>query len=227
MLDMADWANEFGEFGEPHQLPWLPPIELTQQQHPSMTFGTLLELPRLLIRPTGGGKAVQLQNDRFAFGWTRSAPIGELEAYPGYDTLKDEQIRNASKFRQWSMNRFGLSPKTRLVELLYNNGDPIVLNGIRRRLSEIFRWVQPGRPVNGFQVSWTELLELGRSDAPRVNAVVALGPALPVSEALLFNFSGFAPIENPSDSATYSCFDALHERILAMYEAAIVAGGRS
>ena len=127
------------------------------------------------------------------------------------------------KVRSGSQNSsFGVAPKTRLVELSYNNAAPIVAeDGKRRRLAEIFKWVQPSRPVNSFQVAWMELLETGRPEA-RVNAFVTVGAAPPVMEALIFNFAGFAPIDNIEESTTYDLLDALHARILAMYDAAFV-----
>jgi hypothetical protein len=223
ILDIADWAREFSEFGEPRQLPWLPPVQLVLQGQEFLISPS--ELPRLLLRSLSGGRTIQLQNDRFGFGWARSGQVGEPEKYPGYDQLRSEQSEHALKYRNWCKKRFGVSPKTRLVELSYNNAAPILSdNGRRRRLSEIFKWVQPSRPVNSFQVAWMELLETGRIDAPRVNAVVVIGSAPPIAEALIFNFAGFAPIDSHDEGAIYRWLDALHARILAMYDAAFAVG---
>jgi hypothetical protein len=221
ILDIADWAREFSEFGEPLQLPWLPPIELALQQ-PGFSIAPT-HLPRLLLRSLAGGRSIQIQEDRFAFGWSRSSTIGEPEKYPGYEQLRAEQSLHMRKYRQWCVKRFGVAPKTRLVELSYNNAAPlIVAGGRRRRLGEIFKWVQPSRSVNSFQVGWMELLEKERTDAPRVNAFVAVGAAPPVMEALIFNFAGFAPIDNIEESTIYRWLDTLHTRILDMYDAAFV-----
>jgi hypothetical protein len=221
ILDVADWAKEFSEFGEPVQLPWIPPIHLALQGQEFSISST--ELPRLLLRSLAGGRSVQLQSDRFAFGWSRSSKIGDPEKYPGYEQLKAEQSLHARKYRKWYERRFGVVPKTRLVELSYNNAAPIVVEGgRRRRLAEIFKWVQLSRPVNSFQVAWMELLEKGRADAPRVNAFVSVGAAPPVTEALIFNFAGFAAIDNMEESTICHWMDALHARILAMYDAAFV-----
>ena len=80
--------------------------------------------------------------------------------------------------------------------------------------------MQPNRPVSGFQVSWSELLETNRPDAPRVSAVVAVGSVPPVTEALIFNFTGFAPIDKDEDANVSEAFDRLHQRILEMYKSA-------
>ena len=221
--DVADWAREFGDFGEPLQLPWLPPVQLGRPGE--FSIGTAVELPRLVLRSLAQNRSVQLQSDRFAFGWNRSLRIGDFEKYPGYEQLKREQAQYSGQYREWYQKRFGLSPQTRLVELAYNNAAPFVMDdGKRRRLSEIFKWVQPSRPVNAFQVAWTELLELGRPDAPRVNAFVSIGAAPPVPEALIFNFAGFAGIDNSEKSTIYHWLDALHARILAMFDAAFETG---
>ena len=129
------------------------------------------------------------------------------------------------KFRTWCGRRIGTVPKIKLVEIGYHNAAPIVVGEKRRRLADIFRWVQPARPVNSFQVSWAELLQKDRPDAPRVNAVVAVGSAPPVAEALIFNFMGFAPIDKDDDGNISDAFDRLHQRILEMYELAIVKDG--
>lgn len=221
VLDAADWAREFSEFGEARQLPWLPPIDLAQPVQIGFSV-TGQEIPRLLLRSIDEKRHVQLQADRFAFGWTRAVPVGETESYPGYEDLKSEQVRYGRKFREWCTKRFGISPRTRLAELAYNNAAPIVQDGQRRRIGDIFRWVQPIRSVSAFQVSWVELLELGRIAGPRVNGLVAVGSAPPVSEALLFNFTGLSPVESDDAIATLGAWDALHERILSMYESVIV-----
>jgi uncharacterized protein YegL len=44
-----------------------------------------------------------------------------------------------------------------LVELTYSNAAPFEKNGKKRRLSEIFKFVQPGsRTLTGFKTAWTE-----------------------------------------------------------------------
>lgn len=220
ILDVADWAKEFSEFGEPRQLPWLPPIDL-KQPHFSIGYSTNSELPRLLLSSITANIQIQLQSDRFAFGWIRTGPVGEKASYPGYENSIAAQLPRAQRFSAWCLNRFGISPGCRLVELTYNNAAPIVVDGRRRRLSEIFRWVQPSRPVNSFQVAWTELMETGRTDGPRVSAIVAVGAAPPIAEAMLFNFAGLAPLDNDEGNTKLHAWNALHERILAMYHSAI------
>jgi len=222
VLDAADWVREFSEFGEARQLQWLPPIDLAQAAPFSIAFNPAQEIPRILLRSIDGKRHVQLQSDRFAFGWTRSLPVGQTESYPGYEGLKSERLQYDLKFRAWCVKRFGISPHTRLAELTYNNAAPIVEGGQRRRIGDIFRWVQPIRTVNAFQVSWVDLLEKGRLEGSRVSGLVALGSAPPVSEALLFNFTGLFPLEKTDDAATFTAWDVLHERITAMYDTTIV-----
>ena len=55
-----------------------------------------------------------------------------------------------------------------------------------------------------------------------MSGLVALGSAPPVSEALLFNFTGLFPLEKTDDAATFTAWDVLHERITAMYDTTIV-----
>jgi hypothetical protein len=224
ILDVADWAREFSEFGEPRQLPWLPPIDLTQSPF-SIGFQTNQELPRLLLSSITRSTHLQLQSDRFGFGWSRASSVGDKARYPGYEDLLARRSEIADRFRAWCTKRLGVSPESRLVELTYNNATPIVVEGRRRRLSEIFRWVQPSRPVNSFQVSWLELMEKNKPDAARVAAVVAVGAAPPVSEALLFNFSGVGPIDKDEKHTKSDMWNALHRRIQDMYDAAISKEG--
>ncbi len=226
ILDMADWANEFSEYPTAQQLPFVPRVELAGPGPMGISLSVAdAGVPRLLLRSKKGERTVQLQNDRFAFGWSRTIPVGEGAEYPGYESLKVEWLAEFHKFNAWCSKRMGVVPKAKLVELGYNNASPIVVGGQRRRLSDIFQWVRPARPVNAFQVSWMELLETDRIDAARVAAVAAVGAAPPVLEALIYNFTGFAPIDNDDERTISDAFDMLHRRILEMYDSAIRGNG--
>ncbi|MFZ2104043.1 MAG: TIGR04255 family protein [Roseiarcus sp.] len=226
ILDMADWANEFATYPKAQQLQVVPPVELSSPGPIGFTFNLAQpELPRLMLRSANGERTIQLQADRFGYGWSRKVPIGERAEYPGFEAIKLDCATEMHKFRTWCGRRIGTVPKIKLVEIGYHNAAPIVVGEKRRRLADIFRWVQPARPVNSFQVSWAELLQKDRPDAPRVNAVVAVGSAPPVAEALIFNFMGFAPIDKDDDGNISDAFDRLHQRILEMYESAIVKDG--
>jgi uncharacterized protein (TIGR04255 family) len=223
ILDIADWAREFSTYPKAQQLQWAPPIELSGPGPIGLTFNLAQqELPRLMLRSENGERTIQLQADRFGYGWSRNIPVGERAEYPGFEAIKLDFDAEIQKFFEWCGRRIGTVPRIKLVEIGYHNAAPIVVGGKRRRLSDIFRWVQPARPVNGFQVSWGEFLQKDRPDAPRVNAVVAVGSAPPVTEALIFNFTGFAPIDDVADSDVSGAFDRLHQRILDMYESAII-----
>jgi hypothetical protein len=227
VLDLAAWAQAFDRYKESHQLQPAAPIDLSA--HPAnvqFSIAPAIQLPRLLLRTVEGGRTVQFQADRFAVGWQRETPIGEPADYPGYEALRATWLDESARFHTWCQQRLGQVPSIRLVELGYNNAAPMVVGDQRRRLSEIFRWVVPGRAVNGFQVAWQEVFGKDRPDAARVAGLVALGAAPPVAEALIFNFTGFGPVDGRGDNpVAMGMFDALHERTLDMYSAAIISGG--
>jgi uncharacterized protein (TIGR04255 family) len=224
MLDMAEWAQTFAEYPSAMQWPSTPPIELSAPNPVQFQIRLAqVDLPRLVLRSPDGNRSIQFQTDRFAMGWTRSLPLGQPTDYPGYDILKKEWIGALKKFHQWCGQRLGVVPGARLVEIGYNNAALITVAGRKRRLSEIFRWVQPGRPINAFQVTWAEFLSQEPNPA-RVAAQVGLGPVLPSEDALLFNFTGFGPVDAPGESPqALGMLDSLHSRILDMYAAAIIS----
>jgi uncharacterized protein (TIGR04255 family) len=218
VIDMADWANTFDHYPRPQQINAAAPISLL----PQVSSWFPVDLPRLLLKSESGDRSIQLQSDRFAVGWSRTVPIGETCDYPSYEALKASWSVEAAKFHDWCARRLGVRPTARVFELGYNNATPIVLNGARRRLSEIFRWVQPSRPVNAFQVSWLELMSKDRPDAARVAGFVTVGSAPPVAEALIFNFTGFSPADGAvGPKEAMNIFDSLHHQITEMYQAAI------
>ena len=182
---MADWAREFSKYPKAQQLHMVPPVQLSGPGPISFSFGLAQsELPRLLLRSENGERTVQLQADRFGFGWARNVPIRKTTEYPGFEKSSSVWPRNLRKFRAWCAQRPGQLPREGLLSG-YHNRTPFVVGGKRRQLWDIFRWVQRNRPVSGFQVSWSELLETNRPDAPRVSAVVAVGSVPPVTEALI------------------------------------------
>ena len=79
VMDLADWVEHFTkEFPVLQQLPPLPPTNLPALGVPvQVQFLDAAALPRMLLRTADGRYHVQLQNDRFAFGWSRTEPIGD------------------------------------------------------------------------------------------------------------------------------------------------------
>jgi len=223
VMDLADWAKQFFEFPQVQQLQTAPPIDLSAASPIGVQIVAQAEVPRLMLRSAGGDRIVQFQADRFAMGWARTRPLGELDEYPGYPTLRGQWIEILQKFHQWCSVRFGAVPSVRLVEIAYNNAALIDLDGKRRRLSDIFRWVQPSRPVNAFQVGWAEAVrEL--PDKSRVMANVGLAPDTPGQTVLQFNFTGFGITDASGESdQPIQALDVLHTRILDMYVAAIIS----
>ncbi len=223
VMDLAAWVQAFSEYPNPQQLPAAAPINLSANSPIGIQFVAQPDLPRLMLRSESGERSVQFQADRFAMGWTRTKPLGEPDEYPGYPRLRQQWVEAVEKFHRWSGERLGAIPSVRLVEIGYNNAALMDVDGKRRRLSEIFRWVQPGRPVNGFQVSWAEIVrEL--PDASRVMATVGLAANAPEQNVLQFNFTGFGVTDAAGDSSQpIEVLDALHTRILDMYAAAIIS----
>lgn len=221
VLDVASWAKEFSDFPVAKQLSWLPRVQLPPPG-PFAAFGVMAapgaELPRVLLQTADLTHSLQLQSDRLGFGWSRPKPVGEDADYPGFDALQAEFVKISRRFRTWCSNRLGLEPRTRVVELVYNNAAPLVVGEKVRRISEVFKFVQPGRPVNGFQVVWTELIDKERLDGARVNAAVALGSAPPIDRVLIHNFSGLAPVDGDTAEAIQKGLQLLHQHILEMYK---------
>jgi hypothetical protein len=224
VLDLAAWAKEFSEFQHSSQLPWLPPVKLAPPGPVAFDLiQSTAELPRILLRSSDGSSYLQLQGDRFAYGWSRPGPVGVPIEYPGFDTLLGAYLEFSQRFRAWCQQRFGSKPTRRLVELSYNNAASLVSEFGDRKISDIFKWVTPSRPVNSFQVVWMELIGKSRPDGARVSAVVAVGSAPPIDRALIHNFTGYAPIDLNSDQTIEKVWQLLHTRILEMYNAVIKA----
>jgi uncharacterized protein (TIGR04255 family) len=224
VLDLAEWAQEFCEFSNATQLPWLPRVEL---QPPGPVSYNLVQattdLPRVLLRTADRTRTLQLQSDRLAFGWARPNSVGEDADYPGFETLKVEFGEILQRFNGWSLKRLAVQPTARLIELVYNNATPMEVGGKTRKISDVFKFVQPGRSINAFQVVWTELIDKERPDGARVTAAVVIGSAPPVDKVLIHNFSGHAPVDGGSPSAAEKSLQLLHDRTLEMYVAAFRA----
>ena len=221
VLDLAQWAQEFGEFSNATQLPWLPRVEL---QPPGPISYNLVQattdLPRVLLRTADRTRTLQLQSDRLAFGWSRPNSVGEDADYPGFEALQIEFREILQRFNGWSSRRLSLHPAARLIELVYNNATPMEVEGKMRKISDVFKFVQPGRAVNAFQVAWMELIDKERPDGARVSATVAIGSSPPIDRVLIHNFSGHAPVDAGSATAAEKSLQLLHGRTLEMYASA-------
>jgi uncharacterized protein (TIGR04255 family) len=227
VLDVADWVTRFADFPIVQELPSLPAFQMPvsgQPQMSSVEFNMGTPLPRMLLRSIEGRYSVQLQGDRFAIGWARIEPIGGEAPYPGFDAMVDIWTEMSGRYEAWALERFRSLPQFRLMELTYVNAAPLELEGKKKRLSEIFRFVQPGtRPVNSFTVQWAESLH--KDDRPGqpfrgiVNSVVAVGEAASVP-VLGFNFSGIGAVAEGQESK--HIVSDLHARIREIYQSAFI-----
>lgn len=222
IFDVADWAREFEEFDQKSQLPWAAPVNLQiANSFVPIAIEMGNELPRALLRNERTYFSVQLQADRFAFGWSRGSPIGEEVQYPGFDELLKQFEAHVVRFKKWCTERFGISPQPRVVELGYNNATELGKEGGPQKISDVFKWVTPSRHVNSFHVAWHELIQKDRLDGARVAAVVAVGHAPPVLRALIHNFTGHAPVDESTTNETFKTLALLHDKIIQMHDAAI------
>lgn len=228
--ELASWIAEFGGV-EPafQQLPALPTANIPVPGAPS-PFGVqfLTEdaggLPRVRVHGSDGHTLYIFQNDRIGFGWQRNAEIGQEVDYPGYDALRGVWAMEIERFINW-LSRLSQSFVPRLVELSYNNNFPLIVAGRQRRISEIFKLLNPDyRPVNAFQASWSEYV--GSSVEGMVTAQVGLGMAPPGQRVLAVNYFGLCAITDgrpPSVEVVMKGADKLHERILDMHRSAVIS----
>lgn len=229
LMDVADWVRHFDEFSIVQQLPPLPAAQLPVPGGPTATFQLVAvdhaTLPRMLLRSPDGRYFVQLQADRFAFGWSRIEPPGALVGYPGFENFSEKWNDVLGQFNHWTELRFQHQPIHRLIELSYSNAAVLDRDGKRRRLSEIFKFVQPGvRRVNMFNVNWMERLypeetTLGFTGA--VTSSVGMGETPQGAPALIFNFFGLAAVAPEVESK--HILNDLHAKIREIYEGSIVA----
>ena len=116
VLDMADWAREFSKYPKAQQLHMVPPVQLSGPGPISFSFGLAQsELPRLLLRSENGERTVQLQADRFGFGWARNVPIGETRRIPWVRDNKAGLAAESRKFRAWCAPSPGRLPRAGLL----------------------------------------------------------------------------------------------------------------
>ena len=233
VVDLADWVTYFSyDFPIIQQLPALSQVNLPTVLGPQslqlqMLSVDSLPLPRMLLRSPDARYSIQLQNDRFAFGWHRTEPLGESAEYPGFEVHQQNWAEVVAKFEAWTQTRFRMRPGHRLIELTYSNAAPLERNGKKIRLSEIFTFVQPtGRPLSAFNTSWIEnVYPQSPTDLtpPRaiVTAQVAIGSAPPVQMVLGFNFSGLGAVAQDHEST--HILNDLHAKIREIYASSIVA----
>jgi uncharacterized protein (TIGR04255 family) len=226
VVDLADWIGTFRpDFPQIQELPAAARVELTPSQEVLLNLAQP-SLPRIVLRAPSQ-LTLQFQADRFAFGWARAEPIGQPAEYPGYETMKARWLEMLERFRVWQEARVRSRPSSRLIEIAYHNALPMEVNGRRKRISEVFRFVQPSptRKLSSFQTSWAEQLS-DAPDAPRVITQVGLGTAPPAQVVFAFNFTGLALApKSATTSETLGTLDALHARILDMREASIISDG--
>jgi len=181
----------------------------------------------MLLRSSDGRYSVQLQNDRFAFGWHRTEPIGEPAQYDGFESHKEAWSEVLDSLEHWHTNRFNQKPKYRLVELSYSNAAPLATGDRTKKLSEIFTFIQvKSRSVIAFNTGWVEsILPLAPGEPVKgtVSTQVALGTAPPAQPVLTFTFSGLAAVAEGEESE--HILDLVHTKIREIYAAAIIPDG--
>jgi uncharacterized protein (TIGR04255 family) len=227
VMDLADWVSQFSEFSIVQQLPFLQPANFPVAGPPRFQLEMLAEisLPRMLLRTPDGQYSVQLQNDRFAFGWHRTEPVGEPSEYPGFEAIRRSWEEALARFDTWTESRLHQRANHRLVELTYNNVALLDKDGRRRRLSEIFKFVQTGpRKLGAFSASWIESIYPGvlPDTEPKavVSAQVGLGSAPPDKPVLSFLFTGLGKVAGSEESK--HMLHEIHAKIREIYESSIV-----
>lgn len=233
VMDLADWVNNFSDYPIVQQIAPAGPVHLPtpgghQQQIQLLPIEMNMEmmLPRMLLRTADGRFTVQLQGDRIGMGWSRIEPVGAPAEYPGFEAMLSRWNEVLLRLEAWVERRFNSQTKYRLVELNYVNAASLLgAEGKQRRLSEIFRFVQPGgRPVNQFNVGWIERVypddQPGQPFKGLVTTAVAMGQAPPNIPVLAFNFTGMAVVA-PDRESNHIMGD-LHDKIREIYLGAIV-----
>ncbi|MFK4622527.1 hypothetical protein [Bradyrhizobium diazoefficiens] len=227
LMDLANWVNSFSDYPLHQELPALPTANMPVEgpQMPAIQFGPGPMLPRMLLRSQDGRYSLQLQNDRLAFGWARIEPVGLPADYPGFERMLTLWTEVRSRVEDWSQSRFRARPQYRLVEINYLNAAPLAVEGKPKRISEIFRFVQPGgRTVNGFNVQWAERVYPDPEGEPLraiVTAAVGLGQAPPAIPVLSFNFSGMATVADGQESN--HIINDVHAKIREIYQSAMIS----
>jgi uncharacterized protein (TIGR04255 family) len=226
VMDLASWVEHFNDFPVVQQIPALPPAAVPVAGPNQMQFQVLEApiLPRMLLRTADGRYSVQLQNDRFGFGWHRTEPIGEPAEYLGFESHRKSWKEALDHFESWTQKRFRQRPVHRLVELNYSNAVPLEYAGRQKRLSEVFKFVQPaGRKVNGFNTGWMEAIYPTDLEALKgiVTSAVTMGIVPPALKVLAFTFTGLASVAAGEQSE--HILNDIHTKIREIYESSIVA----
>lgn len=224
VMDLADWVRHFSDYPIVQQIQSLPSAGIGVAA--AFQFGPGDGLPRMLLRTADGRFSLQLQSDRFAMGWNRIEPIGAPADYPGFECMIARWDALLLRFEQWTQDRFHLKPEYRLAELVYVNAAPLERDGRALRISEIFRFVQPARPVSFFNVSWGESLDPERDRTEgrltgNVTVNVSLSQAPPVGNVLAFTFGGLAEVA-PGQESNH-ILNNLHAKIRQIYQSAIIS----
>lgn len=230
--DVANWIGRHGgEEAAVQQLDHLARVELPlpgQAMAPSFQLipHDASGLPRIRLRAPDGVTLYILQDDRVAFGWQRDAEVGVDVEYPGYDVLRERWSKEVEKFDAWMRATVPATLAPRLVELSYNNAFPLEVAGERRRMSEIFKFIDVDyRPVNAFHVSWSEFLAPALGEGA-VTAQAGLTTAPPGQRVLAVNYFGLGAVDEVSEEVGLAevvmrGLDKLHDRILDMHQSAI------
>jgi hypothetical protein len=236
LLDVADWVNANREvYPTAQQSASTPRVDMmANPQLPAFSFVDGNDLPRMTLSTRTNDFSIILQTDRVAFSWNRVKPVGEMDSYVGFLSMKARWKEFILSFQSWHSSRLGGKYSPRLLELGYNNAVSMDLETRRRRIGEVFNWVNPGRGVNAFQVAWGELIrdpdddrEFVDASVPRVNANVALGVIPPAQRVLVFNFVGLGQLVGDDNGVEDGgMVDTLHSRILDIYAETITSPDR-
>lgn len=226
VLDLSSWSDAFADFTAFQELPPIPRTELLPQP-PTFHMQFAPELPRIIKR--AGPRPdmwVQLQADRFAIGWNRLAPLGQRDEYPGYPQMWAHWSSLAKRFYDWHQVRIGGTPASRLIEIGYSNAQLARRNGVSLRISDVlknYRPSEPSRKLIGFNLSWAEALDSNPAEA-QVKAFFNVGQLSTGEPAFLYNFLGLAHFDgDPLTEAGKDKLDQLHQRIIDMFDAAIIS----
>lgn len=231
VLDVADWTSRFADFPVVQELPPLAPAALPvpgTPQEASIAIGMGPALPRMLLRSPDGRMSIQMQGDRFAVGWSRIEPIGSPADYPGFEAMLAHWGDLSSRFEAWAGTRLRSQPRYRLVEVSYSNATPLERDGQRKRIGDIFRFVQPGlRPVNMFATQWAERVYPNEDASNPFKAIVhshvGIGQAPPAISVLGFNFHGLGAVAAGQQCA--HIMRDLHGKIREIYQSVIISDG--
>jgi hypothetical protein len=225
MLDVADSAQFFSsEFPKAHQLPTAPPVDIAAPPFGPATFNFNIAmpemLPRLVLRSADNATFVMLQADRFAIGWGRTKPLGEIDEYPGFDHMKHVWTTASQRFLMWYRDRFKASDMPlKLMEVAYWNAVLVdEEKPLPAQIGNLFRWIKPRRPIDALNIQWGE--KFGPEPrAGRVTVSASFATVPPAQRALAFTFTGLAPSAgSPVGADAMRVAQDLHDRIAEIYQ---------